>query len=87
MSAQQQSLEQKCIYAIESNELEKMKQYLSSGNIHVNSILTSRHKIWDSNCMTVLAIASYSGSLSIVEFLVKKRVGINQTDKLKHRTA
>ena len=87
MSAYLQTIEQECILSIEKDDLVKVKQYLSSGSLNVNSILTSRHKIWDSNSLSVLAIASYSGSLNVIEFLIQRKVSINQTDRLKNRTA
>ena len=87
MSIYQQTIEQNCILSIESDDIEKIKQLLSSGYLNVNSILTSRHKIWDSNSLSILAIASYSGSMNIVTFLVQRKVCINQTDRLKQRTA
>ncbi len=87
MSIYQQTIEQNCILSIESDDIEKIKQLLSSGYLNVNSMLTSRHKIWDSNSLSILAIASYSGSMNIVTFLVQRKVCINQTDRLKHRTA
>ena len=41
----------------------------------------------DANCFTILAIASFSGSIKIVEFLIQHNVYINQVDNLKRRTA
>jgi len=87
MSIYQQTIEQNCILSIESDDLEKVKQYLSTGYLNVNSILTSRHKIWDSNSLSILAIASYSGSINIIEYLLQKKVCVNQNDRLKNRTA
>ena len=87
MSIYQQTIEQNCILSIESDNLEKVKQYLSTGYLNANSILTSRHKIFDSNSLSILAIASYSGSIKIIEFLIQRKVCINQTDRLKNRTA
>ena len=87
MSYFQQTIEENCILSIENNDLDKVKQYISSGNLNVNSILTSRHGINDSSSLSVLARASYAGSISIVEFLIKKKVSVNQTDRLKYRTA
>jgi hypothetical protein len=87
MNIYQQTKEQNCIISIESDDIEKIKQHLSSGYLNVNSILICRHKICDSNSLSILAIASYSGSMNIVTFLVQRKVCINQTDRLKHRTA
>ena len=45
MTLSQQELEENCIYFIENKNLEKVKQFLSSGfNIH--SMLHSRYNIW-----------------------------------------
>lgn len=40
-----QVLEENCICSIEKNNLEKVKQFLSSG-FNINSFLTTRNKIW-----------------------------------------
>lgn len=82
-----QDLEEICLSSIEKNNVEKLKQFLSTG-FNVNSFLRSRNsKFWDTNCFSILAIASYSGAISIVEFLIQRSVLINQVDSLQNRTA
>ena len=53
MSVVQQDIEENFINSIENNNVDKIKQFLSSG-YHVNSFLRSRHIIWDTNCFTIL---------------------------------
>lgn len=86
MSINQIDKEELCINSIEKDNLDKLKQFLSSG-ITVNSFLRSRRKIWDTNSFTMLAIAVFNGSNNILDFLLSKNVQINQVDNFKKRTA
>ena len=45
MSITQRQLEENCIYDIEKNNLEKVKQFLSSG-FNINSFFRSNYKLW-----------------------------------------
>jgi hypothetical protein len=46
MSITQLELEENCIQSIEKNNIEKLKQYLSSGGFSVNSFLRGKQMIW-----------------------------------------
>lgn len=86
MSINQIDKEEFCINSIEKDNLDKLKQFLSSG-ITINSFLRSRRKIWDTNSFSLLAIAVFNGSTKIVDYLLAKNVHINQVDNFKKRTA
>lgn len=86
LSVYQKEMQEVFITNIEKNNIDKVKKFLSSG-VSVDTILHSRHIIWDTNYFSILAIASFAGSAEIVDFLIKKRVNINQIDCLKNRTA
>lgn len=86
MSFSQMDLEESCVLSIEANNLDKVKQFLSSG-YSVNSFIRSRNRFWDTNCFTILAIAAFSGAKTIVEFLINKKAQINQMDLINSRTA
>lgn len=45
MSINKLELDEKCIYEIEKQNLDKVKQFLSSG-ININSILRSKNVFW-----------------------------------------
>lgn len=105
MSINKLELDEKCIYEIEKQNLDKVKQFLSSG-ININSILRSKNEFWvkiffnkiikncftfhiykqDTNCFSILAIASYYGSNNIVEFLLQHKVNVNQLDFITNRS-
>jgi hypothetical protein len=87
MSLNQQNYEQNCIISIETDNLVKVKQFLSNGSLNVNSILTYRHKIWDSSSLPLLSIAAFSGAKKTLDYLLQKKVSINQTDRVSARTA
>lgn len=86
MSLSQIELEQDCINSIESDNIDRIKQLVSSA-FSVNAFLRSKHKIWDTNCFSILAIASFYGSKNIVQFLLEKKVQVNQVDSLTNRIA
>lgn len=86
MSITQRQLEENCIYDIEKNNLEKVKQFLSSG-FNINSFFRSNYKLWETSSVSILAIASYFGAETIVEFLLEQNVNINQGDPKLNRTA
>lgn len=86
MSVRQKELEEIFIINIYKNNIEKVKQFLSSG-ISVDTILHSRQIIWDTNYFSILSIASFAGTAEIVNFLIQKKVNVNQVDCLKNRTA
>jgi ankyrin repeat protein len=86
MNVCQQDLEEVFISNIEKNNIERVKKFLSSG-FRVDTILRSRHIIWDTNYFSVLALASFAGSSEIVKFLINKKANVNLVDCLKNRTA
>lgn len=86
LSMRQKELEEIFITNIEKNNIDKVKKFLSSG-ISVDTILHSRQLIWDTNYFSILSIASFAGSVEIVNFLIEKKVNVNQVDCLKNRTA
>ena len=76
-----EELEDTFIYWIEKDRPDKVKQFLSCG-YSVNSCLASkRRRLWDTNCFTVLALASYAGSFGVVDYLLGNGARVNETDK------
>jgi hypothetical protein len=116
MSSFVQDLEEKLILEIEKDGLENFKKYFEGSLFQLNSVLRSKHKLWESNYLPILgkdfgkichirfdiyqlillmlscfffykAIACYSGSKNIVEYLIDQKINVNQTDTLKQRSA
>jgi ankyrin repeat protein len=79
-------LDESCIESIEKNDLEKVMRHVSSG-LSINSFLMTQKKVWDTNCFTILAIASFCGSINIVKFLIEHNVKVNKCDASKNRSA
>ncbi len=52
-STNQTDLEEKILDSIETNNLEKVKQFLSGG-VNVNSLLRSRRNIWVNFCKEII---------------------------------
>ena len=53
MSISQQEIEEKFINDIEKDNVENFKKYIDNV-FHINSILRSRHKIWETNHLSIL---------------------------------
>jgi hypothetical protein len=53
MSISQQEIEEKFINDIEKDNVENLKKYIDSV-FPINSILRSRHKIWETNHLSIL---------------------------------
>ena len=53
MSICQQEIEENCINEIENDNVENLKKYIDN-IFHINSILRSRHKIWETNHLSIL---------------------------------
>lgn len=53
MSINQQQIEENFIHDIENDNVDNLKKYIDNC-FHINSILRSRHKIWETNCLSIL---------------------------------
>ena len=53
MSINQQEIEEKFISDIEKDNVSNVNKYIDSV-FHINSILRSRHKIWETNHLSIL---------------------------------
>lgn len=80
-----QDLEELFVCAIEKDNIDSVKKYTDIYNF--NAVLRSKNKIWDTNYLSILAIACYSGSSKTVKYLLSNNVDINQVDSLKRRSA